>query len=196
MLRLRWQLRGLGSTNSPATAEEAIARADKLYEAKSYSEALRAYNDAFAKFPALAKTENQLRRGISAANARMTSEAVAALNSVPSSAGEMRAEALYYLAQTYARARQWEQAENSLKSCVVLFQRARLRRARLSAPAKSRKTQRIAATRSYFLRTAVSSAPGSAEVAQAQFDLAWLAHEAKELSGILAALDGTSRVLR
>ncbi|MCA1600906.1 MAG: lytic transglycosylase domain-containing protein, partial [Acidobacteria bacterium] len=32
---------------------------------------------------------------------------------------------------------------------------------------------------SYFLSTAVSSAPGSAEVAQAQFDLAWLAHEAK-----------------
>ena len=32
---------------------------------------------------------------------------------------------------------------------------------------------------SYFLRTAVSSAPGSAEVAQAQFDLGWLAHEAK-----------------
>ena len=35
---------------------------------------------------------------------------------------------------------------------------------------------------SYFLRTAVSSAPGSVEVAQAQFDLAWLAHEAKNYS--------------
>jgi soluble lytic murein transglycosylase len=35
---------------------------------------------------------------------------------------------------------------------------------------------------SYFLRTAVNSFPGSAEVAQAQFDLAWMTHEAKNYS--------------
>lgn len=35
---------------------------------------------------------------------------------------------------------------------------------------------------SYFLRTAVNSFQGSTEVAQAQFDLAWMAHEAKNYS--------------
>jgi soluble lytic murein transglycosylase len=35
---------------------------------------------------------------------------------------------------------------------------------------------------SYFLRTAVNSYQGSVDVAQAQFDLAWMAHEAKNFS--------------
>ena len=63
------QSRRLGSTVSPATDEEAIARADRLYSAKRFNDALTAYSDAFAKFPATATTENQLRRGIAAYNA-------------------------------------------------------------------------------------------------------------------------------
>lgn len=56
----------LGSTTSPATTEEAITRAQRLYDAKKFSDAVTAFNDAFAKFSATATTENQLRRGISA----------------------------------------------------------------------------------------------------------------------------------
>ena len=44
----------LGSTVSPATVEEAITRAERLYTAKKYTDALSAYTDAFAKFPATA----------------------------------------------------------------------------------------------------------------------------------------------
>jgi tetratricopeptide (TPR) repeat protein len=94
----------LGSTLSPANTEEAMARADRLYAAKRFSDASTAYGDAFAKFPATATPQNQLRRGIAASNARKTTDAVSALNSVPTSAGDTRAEALFYLAQTYARA--------------------------------------------------------------------------------------------
>ena len=93
----------LNSTTSPATAEEALSRADKFFEEKRYGEAVTAYSDAFARFPNTASAANQLRRGIAALNAKRTADAVAAFNSVSSSAGEARAEALYYLAQTYAR---------------------------------------------------------------------------------------------
>ena len=41
----------LGSTLSPASAEEAIARAEKLYQSKRYADAAQAYSDAFAVFP-------------------------------------------------------------------------------------------------------------------------------------------------
>ena len=169
----------VGSTNSPATAEEAIARADKLYEAKSYSEALRAYNDAFARFPALAKAENQLKRGISASNARMTTEAAAAFNSIPSSGEEMRAEALYYLAQTYARSRQWEQARTTVEELRRVFPKSGFTPRALASVGQIAQDAKNSGDAPYFLRAAVSAAPGSAEVAQAQFDLAWLAHEAK-----------------
>ena len=169
----------VGSASSPATADEAIARADKLYEAKSYREALGAYNEAFAKFPGLAKSENQLKRGISASNARMTTEAVAALNSVPSSAEEMRAEALYYLAQTYARARQWELARATVEELRRVFPKSIFTPRALASVGQIAQEAKNSVDASYFLRAAVSAAPGSAEVVQAQFDLAWLAHEAK-----------------
>jgi tetratricopeptide (TPR) repeat protein len=81
----------LNSTTAPASAEEALTRADKLYEAKRYAEAVSAYSDAFARFSSTATAQTQLRRGTAAANAKRTTDAVAALNSVPSSAGEARA---------------------------------------------------------------------------------------------------------
>ncbi len=167
----------LGSTTAPASAEEAIARADKLYAAKRFSDASAAYADAFARFPNTASAEGQLRRVIAAANVRRIADAVSALNAIPASAGETRAEALYYVAQTYARLRQWEQARATVEE---------LRRSFTASPFSARALVSVGqiadeanneADASYFLRTAVNSYQGSAEVAQAQFDLAWMAHE-------------------
>lgn len=169
----------LYSTVSPATAEEAITRAEKLFEDKKYGDALQSYSDAFARFPALASAQNQLRRGISAANARKTGDAIAALSSVPSSAGETRAEALFYLAQTYARARQWEQVRAGVEELRRAFPGSPFTPRALVSIGKIAENDKNPADAAFFLRAAVNAAPGSAEVAQAQFDLAWLAHEAK-----------------
>ncbi|HUQ33166.1 MAG TPA: tetratricopeptide repeat protein, partial [Pyrinomonadaceae bacterium] len=54
----------LNSTNAPASAEEAVTRADRLYEAKRFNDAATAYNDSFTRFPQTARPEAQLRRGI------------------------------------------------------------------------------------------------------------------------------------
>jgi peptidoglycan lytic transglycosylase len=169
----------LNSTLSPATAEEALVRANKLYELNKHSDALQAYTEAFAKFPVLATPQNELRRGISATNVRKTAEAVAALNRVPSSAGDARAEALYYLAQNYARARQWEQVRATVEELRRSFPNSPFTPRALVNVGQTAEDAKNLSDASYFLRTAVSSAPGSAEVAQAQFDLAWIAHEAK-----------------
>ena len=169
----------LNSTLSPATAEEALARADKLYELNKSAEAFQAYTEAFARFPVLATPQNELRRGISATNLRKTAEAVAALNRVPFSSGDLRAEALYYLAQNYARARQWEQARATVEELRRSFPNSPFTPRALVSVGQTAEDAKNLSDASYFLRTAVSSAPGSAEVAQAQFDLAWLAHEAR-----------------
>ncbi|HEU4875436.1 MAG TPA: transglycosylase SLT domain-containing protein, partial [Pyrinomonadaceae bacterium] len=172
----------LGSTTSPATTEEAITRADRLYTAKKFNDALSAYSDAFTKFPATATTENQLRRGIAAYSARKTPDALAALSAVPTSAGETRAEALFYLAQTYARARQWEQARATAEELRKTFPnsnftpRAFVSVGQIAAEAKNQ------ADASYFNRAAVNGFGSSIEVAQAQFNLAWDAHEARNFS--------------
>ncbi len=169
----------LNSTLAPATPEEAITRADKLYEAKRYFEATNAYAEAFARFPNTVTTQAQLRRGISAANAKRTTDAAAALNSVPSSAGETRAEALYYLAQAYANARQWDGVRGTLDELRRAFpQSSWTPRAYVSA-GQIAQNAKNAVDANYFFRAAVDAYPGKAEVAQAQFELAWASHQAK-----------------
>ncbi len=172
----------LGSTLSPGTAEEAITRADRLYEAKRFSDASQAYSDAFARFPDTAGVPAQLRRVIAAASVRKTADAVSALNAIPSSAGDTRAEALYYVAQTYARARQWDQARSSVEELRRSFPNSPFTPRALVSVGQIAEEGNNQADASYFLRTAVNSFPGSADVAQAQFDLAWMAHQAKNYS--------------
>ena len=170
------------SSLSPATAEEAITRADKLYAAKRFSEAAQAYADAFAKFPGTINAQAQLRRGIAAAGAKRTADAISALNSVPTSAGETRAEALYNLAQTYARARQWDQARTTVQELQRSFPNSVFAPRALVNVGQIAEDAHNDADAAYFLRTAVTSFQGSGDVAQAQFNLAWMAHEAKNFS--------------
>jgi len=169
----------LQSATSPASVEEAITRADRLYTAKKYSDASVAYGEAFARFPASATSANQLRRGIAAHTARNTADAVSALNSIPTSAGETRAEALSYLAQTYARARQWEQARATAEELRRAFPTSIFTPRTFVTVGQMAKEAKNTADASYFARAAVNGFGSSIEVAQAQFDLAWEAHEAK-----------------
>ncbi len=167
----------LGSTLSPATAADAIARADGLYEAKKFSDAAQAYSDAFARFPAAANSQAQLRRVIAAASSKKTADAVSALNTIPSSAGETRAEALYYVAQTYARSRQWDGVRATIDELRRTFPGSEFTPRALVSVGQIAKDAKNQADASYFARLAVDSYKDSLEVAQAQFDLAWMAHE-------------------
>ena len=172
----------LGSTTSPATTEEAITRAQRLYNGKKYADAYSAYSDAFARFPATATNENQLERGITAYTLRRTPDAVAALNAIPTSAAETRAEAMFYLAQTYARAKQWEQARATAEELRRNFPNSNFTPRAFVAVGQIASDAKNSADASYFKRTAVNGFGNSIEVAQAQFDLAWDAHQAKNYS--------------
>ncbi|MGB7923767.1 MAG: transglycosylase SLT domain-containing protein [Pyrinomonadaceae bacterium] len=169
----------LNSTTAPASAEEAISRANVFFDGKRYGEAAAAYADAFARFPNTASAQNQLRRGIAASNAKRTANAVAALSSVPSSMGEARAEALYYLAQAYATARQWEMARGSLEELRRAFPQSPFAPRAFVLAGQIARDAKNTADASLFFRTAVNSYPGRIEIAQAQFEIAWLAHEGK-----------------
>ena len=172
----------LASTTSPATVEEAMARADRLYAAKRFADASTAYTDAFVKFPATATSENQLRRGIAAYSARKTTDAVAALTAIPTSAAETRAEALFYLAQTYGRARQWEQARATAEELRRAFPNSNFTPKTFVALGQIAQDAKNTVDALYFMKTAVNNFGSSIEVAQTQFDLAWLAHDGKNFS--------------
>jgi soluble lytic murein transglycosylase len=172
----------LGSTASPATADEAIARADRLYEAKKFSDAAQAYSDAFSRFGNTGSAEAQLRRVIAAASARKTADAVSGLNAIPSGAREARAEALYHVAQAYARARQWDQARSTVEELRRSFPDSQFTPRALVSMGQIAAEANNEADASYFRRTAVNSYQSSIEVAQAQFELAWDAHEGRNFA--------------
>jgi soluble lytic murein transglycosylase len=173
------QLSGLGGPPPPPTAEQYITRAERLYQAKKYADAVTAYSDAFAHFPNTANAQTQLHRGIAAATIRKVSEAVSALSNVPSSAGETRAEALYYLTGTYAHARQWPQAHTTIDEMRRSFPNSQWTpRAMANAGQIADDARNITEATSFF-RAAVAAYPGNGDVAGGQFSLAWNAHLAK-----------------
>ncbi|MGZ8845525.1 MAG: lytic transglycosylase domain-containing protein [Pyrinomonadaceae bacterium] len=171
----------LGSSTSSANVAEALARADKLYAAKRFSEAYDSYTDAFSRYSNSGTAELQARRAIAAANARRYPEATAALATIPTSS-EGRAEAMFNLALAYGRAKQWAQARTTademrrtlpasawtMRTFVQLGQRAEEGKDDVNA--------------NYYYRAAVSSFPGNAEVTPAQFYIAWRAHDAKNFA--------------
>ena len=169
----------LGSTPSPASAEEALARADRLFEAKRNADAAAAYADAFSRFPATASTQAQLRRGIAATNAKRTTDAVSALTNIPVGAGEQRAEALYYLAQAYATSRQWDAARGALDELRRSFAQSPFTPRAITNVGVIARDAKSTVEALNFFRQAVAAYPERAETAQAQFELAWDAHEAK-----------------
>ncbi len=169
----------LGSTTSPASIEEALARADLLFEAKRNADAVAAYNDAFSRFPSAATAAAQLKRGIAATNAKRTTDAVSALTSVPVGAGEQRAEALYYLSQAYATARQWEAARGALDELRRSFPQSPFTPRAITGAGIIARDAKNTAEAFNFFRQAVAAYPEAAEVATAQFEIAWAAHEAK-----------------
>jgi soluble lytic murein transglycosylase len=169
----------LNSSTAPANAEEAASRAESLNKARRYSDAVNAYADAFARFPETRTPQAQLRRGIAAFNARRAPETIEALSNMPTSAGETRAEALSYLAQHYARAKQWPQARTTLEEMRRDFPVSQLTMRALVATGAAAKEAKNTADALYFDRAAVQQFPGEPEVAGAQFESAWAAHDAK-----------------
>ena len=167
----------LGNAPAPQSAEEALARADGLYYLKKFSDATQAYSDAFARFPGSLSSVAQLRRVISSASSRKTADAASGLNTIPSSEGQVRAEALYQVAQAYARSRQWEQVRTTIDELRRSFPSSEFTPRAMVSVGQIAKEAKNDADAAYFSRLAVSSYPDSIEVAQAQFDLAWMAHE-------------------
>ena len=177
------KLVSLNQDLTPRTEEEISQLAPtNLYAAKNYSEAANAYNQSdFNIFRRRVRPQMQLKRLTTYANLRRMTEANSAFNAIPTSAEE-KPEAYYQLALGFAKARQWEQARAVVsemreklpqnvwtpKTTVAVGMAAR--------DAKNRADER------YFLQSAVAAYPQAIDVAQAQFELAWLEHESKNFA--------------
>jgi soluble lytic murein transglycosylase len=172
----------LSSSTAPANAEEALARAQRLFAAKRFGEAYDAYTNAFTSFPASANGDLQARRATAAANARRFADAANAFNATPAPAGEARAEAMFNLALAYGRAKQWAQARNTADELHRAFPNSSWAPRAFVQVGQAAEDAKDATDASYFYRAAVNFYPGAAEVTPAQFYFAWQAHESRNFA--------------
>jgi soluble lytic murein transglycosylase len=172
----------LGSNTAAANAEEATARAEKLFAAKRFSEAVDAYTDAFTRFPASVTPERQGRRATAAANARRYADATSSLAGTSLAAGESKAEAMFNLAMSYGRSKQWAQARATTEELRRTFPNSTWTTRAFAQVGQLAEDAKNSVDASYFYRAAVNFYPGAAEVAPAQFYLGWQAHDAKNFA--------------
>lgn len=163
----------LGEQTSPQTQEEALIRAERLFEIKRFADALKAYDDAmrFAPLPASAN----LKRLQALVNLKRTTEAQGLLGLIPE---KLKEQAYYHLALGYASSRQWDEARRLTSEMLRTFPKSNsTAKTLVEVGLKARDAKNKAEARYYF-QLAVTNFPELVEVAKAQFELAWFEHEA------------------
>ena len=175
------KLTSLGQPLTPQNGDELVARAGEFYEAKNYAEAAKAYLDLSGSFPSALTPAVQLKRLIALANLKRMPEAHNAFNAIPSSARE-KEEAYYNLATGYAKARLWAHARAAAEEMRQKFPAGRLTPKTFMDAGTTARDAKNATEASYLLRTAALSFPNSVDVAQAQFELAWLEHDGRNFA--------------
>jgi soluble lytic murein transglycosylase len=171
-------LNSTGAGTFPQTAEEAIARADRFYEAGKYLEASNSYAIALSAFPAAATPRMQFRRLISFCTSKKAPEARLAFDAIPQNANE-KPEAYNQLARAFASLRQWPHARQLAEEMRTKFSANDWTPKTFVALGLIARDQKNKSDENYFLRAVVAGFPNALDVAQPQFELAWLEHENK-----------------
>ena len=171
------KLTSFGQDLKPQTQEEITTRAETLYKAGNYSDAVEAVETLLRTFPTGNDPALQLKRVTAYANLRRMNEAQFAFNEIPSTAQE-KPEAYYQLATGYAKTRDFAKAREAVSEMKEKFPKSDLTPKTFVAIGTEAASAKNRSEESYFMNFALASFPNAVDVAAAQFDLAWMEHEA------------------
>jgi soluble lytic murein transglycosylase len=166
----------LAQNLAPTNAEEAQAKADKLFAAKNYAAADKAYGEFVISFPSATTPAVNFKRLVTLANLKKMLEAKVAFNSIPATAPE-KEDAYYQLAVGFAKAKLWSDARSTVDEMRQKFPTGKLTPKAFVDAGYAARDAKNKGEESYFLSTALTVFPNAVEVAGAQFELAWLQHE-------------------
>lgn len=170
--------------------ERVRGRADRLLEAGAFEEAARAYRALIAAFPEAARDDTvHLRLGVSLFRSSALSEALAAFKRVSERApGEIRAEALYYLAESYRRLGRADEFVETSRQLVERFPSSPWAARTLSSRAQfhMRNGERDAALAAF--RQLVRVHPHSEFAPEALWAIGWDAYRRRDYESAVSAL--------
>lgn len=170
------RLKAMGQDPEPKTADEILARANDLFHASKFADAVSAFEKLVAEFPAEAVPEARLRLLTSYAKSGRPSDAAAAIRSIPVTSGA-RPEGHYRIALAYAVAKKWPEALAEIEVLRNSFPDSEWTPKSMIDAGMAARDQRRRKEESDLLSTAVIAYPEAIDVAKAQFELAWLQHE-------------------
>lgn len=196
------RLVSLAQPLTPSNAEEITARAEKLYAAKNFAKAEKAFSALASGYSALLTPEINLKRLVTFAIVKKMAEAQAAFLAIPATS-PIKEQAHFELVKGYAQNRLWPDARRAAEEMRLKFPAGKLTPKAWVDAGYAARDAKNKIEETYFLRTALIHFPKSVEVAGAQFELAWLEHESKNYSkasemliehlAIYAAKDTTNR---
>jgi len=175
------KLTELSELLTPQNEGEIAARAEDLYKARNWVEADKAFAELAARFSAALGPKLQLMRLDTLAAVRKMPEALSAFNAIPASAPE-KEKAYYELVTGYAKARQWPDARRTADEMRQKYPAGKLTPKAWVDAGMAAKDAKNRTEEQYFLGGALVAFPNAVEVAGAQFELAWDAHDAKDLN--------------
>lgn len=166
-----------GGSLLPTNAEEGTIRASKLLEAKKFVDAEKAYNDLLLAFPAASSEQLNFDRMMTAVGLKKMPAAQTIFFSIPASSA-IKSKAYYELTTAYAKNRVWPSARQFAEEMRAKHANDPLTVKAWVDSGYAARDAKNKGEENYFLRTALINYPAAVEVAGAQFELAWLEHEA------------------
>jgi len=168
----------LGASPEPTNAAEQLMFADGHFATRKFTDAALAYAALVAVYPSSVTPAVRLRQLTAVAGSGNVVNLRSIFDSLPSVAPE-REEGYRQLALGYAKAKQWPQARTAVDEMRQRFPSSRLLAKSMIDVGMAARDAKNNAEARYYFDTAVVAYPNAVEVAQAQFESAWLQHEAK-----------------
>lgn len=163
----------------PGNAEELKERAENLFAAKNFVEAEKSFTDLATRFPGSVNSDVQVKRITAFANLKRMADAQGIFDSIPVSS-VAKEKAFYELLLGYAKNRLWPDARRTAEEMRSRFPAGKLTpKAWVDAGVEAREAKNKAEEQ-FFMGGTLANYPNAVEVASAQFELAWMAHESKD----------------
>ena len=169
------QLTALKQPLTPNSPEEIQIRAEQFYKAKNYAEAAKSFDILAQNYPAAINPPIQLKRLVTFANLKRMSDAQSVFNYIPAGSKE-KERAFYELSVGYAKNRLWANARSTADLMRQTLPKSDLNAKTLIDSGLAARDAKNNLDAQYFFKSAVTAYPNAVEVAQAQFELAWIEH--------------------
>lgn len=175
---------------NPGSFDELRSRADALFEARQYVEAVASYEALSVQFPEADRIDEvHLRKGVSLLNGKQPAQAITELARLSDRNANLRAEAMFYQADALRRASRSAESSTVVDRLIAQYPKTRWASEALYNLATYLNKQEREADAASRYRQMLASFPTSQYAAEASYNLGWFSYKAKSYADAARVLE-------